>query len=62
MGQQRISYAKIAFSILKINGVDLVWHCRAAYLASLDTLTEVVHRDIGPYITAKVYQYSVHTP
>ena len=61
MSQYGISQAKITLSIFEIDRIDLVRHCRTAHFASFDTLTEVVHRNISPYITAEIDKDGVHT-
>ena len=59
MGVDRIGYAEIALGIFEIDGVDLVGHSAGAYLARLDPLFEILHRNIGPHVPAEVDQNGV---
>src|SRR3546814_7676699 len=51
--------AEVAFGILEVDRVDLVWHRRAANFAGNGALLEVADRDIAPEIAAEDDRKSV---
>ena len=48
--QDSIGDAQIALRVLEVDGINLVRHSARTYLAGLNFLTEVLHRDILPEI------------
>ena len=54
MRQDGVCDAEVAFRVLEVDGVDLVRHSARTDFASLDLLTEVLHRDVLPEVAVKV--------
>ena len=61
MFQEGIGYSEVTLRVFKVNRIDLMRHSRRAYFACFDTLLEIVHGDIRPYISVEVYQYGIDT-
>src|SRR5690554_8160187 len=61
MSEYRIGHPEIAFGILEVDRIDLVWHRRRAHLALFQLLFEIAERNIHPYVPAGIEQYRVAT-
>ena len=61
MFEQSIGHTQIALTVLKVNGIDLVWHGTGAHLTGLHLLAEILHGDILPEVAVKVYDDGIDT-
>ena len=61
MGIQGVGNTEITLGILKIDRIDLVRHGRGTHFTGNGFLLEVTERNIGPEITAKIYQHGIKT-
>ena len=56
-----IRKTEIAFGILEVNGVHLMWHRRGANLTLHGALLEISHRHVHPHVAIKVEKHRVPT-
>ena len=59
MTQHGVGQTQVAFRVLKVNRVDLVWHRGGTNLAFFQALFEIAQGDIAPYVTVEVQQDGV---
>ena len=59
VAQQGVAQAQVAFCVLEIDRVDLVWHGGRANFAFFQPLFEVTQADVAPHIARQVDQNGV---
>ena len=60
--QYGICHSEIALSVLEVDRIHLMRHCRRSHLVLVHLLAEILHRNICPDVAAQVYENSVDTP
>lgn len=56
MGEESNSHSQVSFSILEVNGIDLVRHRGGANLTSDIFLGEIAQRNVHPHVSSEVNQ------
>ncbi len=62
MPEYGVGHTQITLGVFEVYRVDFMWHGRRTHLTGLDTLLEVVHGDVLPYVTVEVDEYGIDAP